>query len=97
MKFIHKIVSFKTGCSSLLMILLSNSVFAADRLASALGGDVQDMLGGSGTFWKIFILVDIVLAAAAAVKTKNPMVFAGVFAIAFLPALILNAFVFHGA
>jgi len=73
---------------------LSTSVFATDKLAGALSGDVQDMLGGSGTFWKIFILVDIILAAAMAVKAKNPMVFAGVFVIAFIPALLINAFVF---
>lgn len=74
--------------------LLSASAFATDKLADALGGDVQDMLGGSGTFWKIFILVDVVLAAAMAVKTKNPMVFAGVFAIAFIPGLLIKSFVF---
>jgi hypothetical protein len=39
-------------------------------------------------------LVDIILAAAMAVKAKNPMVFAGVFVIAFIPALLINAFVF---
>ena len=74
--------------------LLSASAFATDKLADALGGDVQDMLGGSGTFWKIFILVDVVLAAAMAVKSKNPMVFAGVFAIAFIPGLLIKSFVF---
>lgn len=74
--------------------LLSANAFATDKLADALGGDVQDMLGGSGTFWKVFILVDIVLAAAMAVKSKNPMVFAGVFAIAFIPGLLIKSFVF---
>lgn len=74
--------------------LLSASAFATDKLANALGGDVQDMLGGSSTFWKIFILVDVVLAASMAVKTKNPMVFAGVFAIAFIPGFLIEAFVF---
>lgn len=73
---------------------LSMNAFATDKLADALGGDVQDMLGGSGTFWKVFILVDIVLAAAMAVKSKNPMVFAGVFAIAFIPGLLIKSFVF---
>lgn len=74
--------------------LLSVNAFATDKLADALGGDVQDMLGGSGTFWKVFILVDVVLAAAMAVKSKNPMVFAGVFAIAFIPGLLIKSFVF---
>lgn len=76
--------------------LIASQVYAADKLAGAMQGDVQDMLGGSGTFWKIFILVDIILSAAMAVKTKNPMVFVGVFAIALLPAFLINTFVFGG-
>ena len=79
---------------SVCYVLLSGSVFATDRLASAMTGDVQDMLGGSGTFWKVFVLIDIILAAAMAVKTKNPMVFAGVFTIALIPGFLINAFVF---
>ncbi|MDF1756934.1 MAG: hypothetical protein P1U74_01355 [Legionellaceae bacterium] len=74
--------------------LLATEVHATDRLAGAMQGDIQDMLGGSGTFWKIFILVDIILSAAMAVKTKNPMVFVGVFVIALLPAFLINTFVF---
>jgi uncharacterized membrane protein len=73
---------------------LSVSAFAEDKLAGALSGDVQDMLGSNGTLWKLFILVDIILAAAAAVKTKNPMVFLLVFFIVFLPGLFIKAFVF---
>ena len=76
--------------------LLACQVYATDKLAGAMAGDVQDMLGGQGTFWKIFILVDIILSAAMAVKTKNPMVFVGVFAIALLPAFLINIFVFGG-
>ena len=74
--------------------LITGQVFAQDKLAGAMAGDVQDMLGGSGTFWKVFILVDIILAAAMAVKSKNPMVFVGVFAIALIPGFLINAFVF---
>lgn len=83
----------KAGC---LMsgLLLSSAVFAQDKLAGALNGDVQDMLGSSGTFWKIFILVDIILAGALAVKSKNPMTFVGVFAIALIPGFLINSFVF---
>jgi hypothetical protein len=84
----------KKTALSVLSVLLSSSVFATDRLASAMTGDVQDMLGGSGTFWKVFVLIDIILAAAMAVKTKNPMVFAGVFTIALIPGFLINAFVF---
>ena len=76
--------------------LLASQVYATDKLAGAMAGDVQDMLGGQGTFWKVFILVDIILSAAMAVKTKNPMVFVGVFAIALLPAFLINTFVFGG-
>lgn len=81
--------------ASLSGVLLSSSVFAADKLADALDGDVQDTFGSSGTFWKIFITVDIVLAAAMAIKSKNPMVFAGVFFIALVPGFLLKAFVFR--
>lgn len=74
--------------------LLASQVYATDKLAGAMQGDVQDMLGGSGTFWKVFILIDIILSAAALIKTKNPLVMAGVFFIAFIPALLINTFVF---
>lgn len=74
--------------------LLSSAVFAQDKLAGAMAGDIQDMLGGQGTFWKAFILVDIILAAAALVKTKNPMVFLSVFAIALIPGYLISVFVF---
>jgi hypothetical protein len=75
-------------------MVLSCNVFAEDVLASAMNGVVKDSLGSQGTFWTIFILVDIMLSIAAAVKTKNPMVFAGVFAIALIPGVLINAFVF---
>ena len=65
-----------------------------DLLANALNGDVKATIGSSGKFWKIFILIDIVLAAAAAVKTKNPLVFGGVFFTAFIPAILISAMVF---
>ena len=78
----------------LMTAAITGQVLAADRLSAAMQGDIQDMLGGSGTFWKIFILVDIILSAAMAVKTKNPMVFVGVFAIALIPAFLINTFVF---
>lgn len=76
------------------MIVLSNSVFANDLLSKALEGDVKDSLGSGSMFWKVFILVDIILATAMAVKSKNPMVFVGVTAVAFIPAFLLKTFVF---
>lgn len=90
-----KIISLmqKAG-SALVLALLSRSVFANDLLARALEGDVKDSLGNGSMFWKIFILVDIILATAMAVKSKNPMVFVGVTAVAFIPAFLLKTFVF---
>ncbi|MFS9378641.1 hypothetical protein [Legionella pneumophila] len=82
------------GCSILVFTLLSKSVLANDLLSRALEGDVKDSLGSGSMFWKIFILVDIILATAMAVKSKNPMVFVGVTAVAFIPAFLLKTFVF---
>lgn len=95
MKVGKKIVSLlqKSG-SVLVFAMLSKSVFANDLLAKALTGDVQDSLGSGSMFWKVFILVDIILATAMAVKSKNPMVFVGVTAVAFIPAFLLKTFVF---
>lgn len=74
--------------------LLSSAVFADDKLAGVISGDMKDMLGSGSTFWKLFILVDVVLSAALAVKSKNPMVFLGVFSIALIPGFLINSFVF---
>ncbi|HAT1800867.1 hypothetical protein [Legionella pneumophila] len=95
MKMGKKIVSFMQKAGSAFMFaMLSKSVFANDLLARALEGDVKDSLGSGSMFWKIFILVDIILATAMAVKSKNPMVFIGVTAVAFIPAFLLKTFVF---
>lgn len=95
MKIGKKVISSmqKEG-SALMFALLSKSVFANDLLAKALEGDVKDSLGSGSMFWKVFILVDIILATAMAVKSKNPMVFVGVTAVAFIPAFLLKTFVF---
>lgn len=82
------------GGFALMFALLSKSVFADDLLAQALEGNVKDSLGSGSIFWKVFILVDIILATAMAVKSKNPMVFVGVTAVAFIPAFLLKTFVF---
>lgn len=95
MKMGKKMVSLiQKGSLTLVSTLLSNSVFANDLLSRALEGDVKDSLGSGSMFWKIFILVDIILATAMAVKSKNPMVFVGVTAVAFIPAFLLKTFVF---
>jgi hypothetical protein len=84
----------RNGGLTLALALLSRSVLANDLLAKALEGDVKDSLGNGSMFWKVFILVDIILATAMAVKSKNPMVFVGVTAVAFIPAFLLKTFVF---
>ena len=95
MKMIKKIASAaKYSFTVLPLVLITKSAFATDLLSQALEGDIADSLGGSSKFWKIFILVDIMLATALAVKSKNPMVFLGVTAIAFIPAFLIKTFVF---
>ena len=95
MKIVKKGGELARKYSSVLFLsLLSKSVLAEDLLAQALEGNVKDSFATNSTFWKIFILVDIILSAAMAVKTKNPMVFIGVFVIALLPAFLINTFVF---
>ncbi|MCW8419995.1 hypothetical protein [Fluoribacter dumoffii] len=95
MKIGKKVINLiRNGGLTLALALLSRSVFANDLLAKALEGDVKDSLGNGSMFWKVFILVDIILATAMAVKSKNPMVFVGVTAVAFIPAFLLKTFVF---
>ncbi|HCX3261100.1 TPA: hypothetical protein OZK88_002672, partial [Legionella pneumophila] len=89
MKILKKIIALSKELSIVATVtLLSKSAFANDLLAKALEGDVKDSLGSGSMFWKVFILVDIILATAMAVKSKNPMVFVGVTAVAFIPAFL---------
>ncbi len=95
MKILKKIIALSKELSTVVAVtLLSKNAFANDLLAKALEGDVKDSLGSGSMFWKVFILVDIILATAMAVKSKNPMVFVGVTAVAFIPAFLLKTFVF---
>lgn len=95
MKTSEKIVKvymyFAVSC--FLMILAAHAD-AKDLLGSALQEDVADTFGTQGIFWKVFILVDVILATALAVKSKNPMVFLGVAAVAFVPAFLIKTLVF---
>jgi hypothetical protein len=95
MKMIKKCTEFlKYGLITVPLGFISKSAFATDLLGRALEGDVQDSLGGDGKFWKIFTLVAIMLATGGAVTTKNPMVFIGVMAVAFIPTFLIKTFVF---
>ncbi len=87
---------FKRIWGGISLMLLSASIHATDVLAGVMDGDVKDTFGASGVFWKIFIVADLVLATAAAVKSKSYMVFVGVVLITFIPALLLKLFVFNG-
>ncbi len=84
----------KKGLLSASLFLFAHCSEANDLLAKALTGDVGDSLGSGSMFWKIFILADVILATAMAVKTKNPMVFVGVAGVAFIPAFLLKTLVF---
>jgi hypothetical protein len=84
----------KQSCLVFGTFLMAQTSHASDLLAQSLTGDVGDSLGSGSMFWKIFILVDIILATAMAVKSKNPMVFIGVAAIAFIPAFLIRTLVF---
>lgn len=95
MKMIKKYTSAaRSGLTATALSLIGKSAFATDLLSTALEGDVKDSLGGGASFWKLFTLAAIVLATGAAVSTKNPMVFVGVMAVAFVPAFLIKTFVF---
>jgi len=96
MKISKKLSTMTKACASTLAgLVLASSAYAADKLSGMLGGDIQDTLGGSGTFWKVYILVDIALTGAVAVKSKNPLVYGSVFFIALIPGLLVEIFVFN--
>lgn len=94
MKITQKVKKIYINFISMSLLFLATNTYASDLLSKALTGDVQDTFSGSGIFWKVFILVDVILATAMAVKTKNPMVFLGVAAVAFIPAFLIKTFVF---
>ena len=95
MKMSKKVTKFlKRGLVGASIFLLAHAVQANDLLAQSLQGDVGDSLGSGAMFWKIFILADIILATAMAVKSKNPMVFLGVAGVAFIPAFLIKTLVF---
>lgn len=91
MKIVKKLFSFIfISC----LLFLTTNTYAKDLLGTALTGDVSDTFNVDGVFWKVFILVDLVLATAMVIKTKNPMVFIGIAAVAIIPAFIVKTLVF---
>ena len=96
MSIIRKaIASVKIASLTVFVSFISSNAFAADLLAEAVNGDVKDTFGAGSAFWKLFILADIIVAGTAAIKTKSPMVFAGVFIIVLVPGFLLKRFVFN--
>ena len=55
---------------------------------------LKGIFGSDAGFWKIFILADIALATMAGMKSKNPMVFVGVFMTALVPGFLVKRYVF---
>lgn len=98
MRKTKRLLQFSTIIQAFFMNLISwlfaTKLFANDLLAKSLEGDIKDSFGNGSMFWKVFILVDIILATALAVKSKNPMVFVGVAAVAFVPSFLIKTFVF---
>lgn len=94
MKVTQKVKKLTSYIFSSCLLFLATNTYAKDLLSQALTGDVSDTFSGQGIFWKVFILVDVILATAMAVKTKNPMVFLGVAAVAFIPGFLIKTFVF---
>lgn len=58
---------------------------------------LRGIFGSDAGFWKIFILADIALATMAGMKSKNPMVFVGVFMTALVPGFLVKRYVFPAA
>lgn len=87
-------IKTKTLFISFLAFLTTNA-FAEDILANALNENVHATLGSGSTLWKIMLLVDVVLSTVAAVKTKNPMAFLGVFFVLFIPGMMIERLVFN--
>lgn len=95
MKMSKKVANLVKSCGvGAAVFLVAQAARANDLLAQSLTGDVGDSLGSGAMFWKIFILADIILATAMAVKSKNPMVFIGVAGVAFIPAFLIKTLVF---
>lgn len=102
MKIVKKIVSLKDFVMRF-VCMVSAMIITAPAFAEGAADDVigdfmkeslQGIFGSSSGFWKMFILADIGLATMAAMKSKNPMVFAGVFLTALIPGFLIRRYVF---
>ncbi len=104
MKIVKKLVDLK--CAMMRFVcMISAMVMTAPVFADGTGDDVvgtfmseslQGIFGSEAGFWKIFILADIGLSTIAAMKSKNPLVFTGVFITALVPVFLIKHYVFKG-
>lgn len=83
------------------IMCITTPVFADSSGGDVVGDFLQQSLkgifGSDAGFWKIFILADIGLATMAAMKSKNPTVFVGVFMTALVPGFLVKRYVFPAA
>lgn len=102
MKLIRKITQakdfyFKCSCA-LSVALLSHPAFCSssdgDVVKEFMQQSLKGIFGSDAGFWKMFILADIALATLASFKSKNPMVFVGVFMTALVPGFLIKRYVF---
>ena len=84
-----------------LMVVLGLSILCGFAYASggsplddALNNEVKQYFGTGSAFWKFFIIGDLALSTYAGIKSKSPLVFTFVLLTAFVPGVLLKAFVF---
>lgn len=102
MKLVKKITKAKDfyfKCSCVLSVtLLSHPAFSSsgdgDVVKEFMQQSLKGIFGSDAGFWKMFILADIALATLASFKSKNPMVFVGVFMTALVPGFLIKRYVF---
>lgn len=105
MKLVKRVISLKDFCMRFICMAsamcMTAPVFADKSDGDVVGDFMQQSLkgvfGSDAGFWKIFILADIGLATMAAMKSKNPTVFVGVFMTALVPGFLVKRYVFPAA
>lgn len=91
-----KDVFFKLSCVFSVTVLCHPAFGATegDVVKDFMQQSLKGIFGSDAGFWKMFILADIALATVAGLKSKNPMVFVGVFMTALVPGFLVKRYVF---
>ena len=105
MKASKKVAAMKDGFFKLSCVISVTLLCHPAFCATAEGDVVKDFMqqslkgifGSDAGFWKMFILADIALATVAGLKSKNPMVFVGIFMTALVPGFLVKRYVFPAA